>query len=125
MCSNIRCDVFECKILESKQDDRRRCRRSAARSSDHSPLPRRCSHPAPVPHFSIDGDDLVGAACPSGIVDRCTLHLLNSSKIFASFPQNIFFIPYIPFHYDFTIINLFIFSYIVAIRPFSVPGYAL
>jgi len=95
-------------------DDRRRTRRSAARSSDHSSPPRR-SHPAPnFPHrwwwFSWS----------------CVL----SSKaeelwILTIFSLIFFCFPYIPFHYDFTIINLFIFPYIVAIRPFSVSGYAL
>ena len=129
MCSNIRCDVFGCKILESKQDDRRLSRRSAARSSDHSSLPRRCSHPAPVPNFSIDGDDLVGAACPSSRAEELSIDALSIYLILPKFLLpflKIFFfcIPYIPFHYDFTIINLFIFSYIVAIRPFPIPGYA-
>ena len=85
MCSNIQCDVFRCKILESKQDDRRRSRRSAARSSDHSSLPRRCSHPAPVPNFSIDGDDLVGAACPSSRAEELSIDALSIYLILPKF----------------------------------------
>ena len=85
MCWNIRCDVFGCKILESKQDDRRRSRHSAARSSDHSSLPRHCSHPAPVPNFSIDGDDLVGAACPSSRAEELSIDALSIYLILPKF----------------------------------------
>ena len=58
-------------------------------------------------------------------IDALSIYLILPKFLLPFLKIYFFYIPYIPFHYDFTIINLFIFSYTVAIRPFFVPGYAL